>query len=146
MMRLVTGVPQDDDVLPVPGGYGKVGVGGADKGESAGGCLLGRVRSAASGHPGASRVTPAAYPGHRTVTVREDRMMAACTRFFTERVFGPDRAAMLTAHLPASAAADAQRHQKRAAALRKKLTKIDVSERALVTELEAPIDPADAAA
>ena len=31
------------------------------------------------------------------------------------------------------------------AGLRKKLTKIDVSERALVTELETPIDPADPA-
>jgi hypothetical protein len=53
---------------------------------------------------------------------------------------------MLAAHLPASAAAGAQRRQQRAAALRKKLAQIDVSERALVTELETPIDPADAAA
>jgi len=88
----------------------------------------------------------AAYPGHRTVSVREDLMMAAFTRFFTERVFGPGRAAMLAATLPASTAAHDQRRQKRAEGLRKKLTKIDVSERALVTELETPVDPADAAA
>jgi site-specific DNA recombinase len=88
----------------------------------------------------------AAYPGHRTVSVREDLMMAAFARFFTERVFGPGRAAMLAATLPASTAAADQRRQQRAAALRKKLAKIDVSERALVTELETPIDPADAAA
>jgi site-specific DNA recombinase len=51
----------------------------------------------------------AAYPGHRTVTVREDLMMTAFTRFFTERVFGPDRAAMLTSQIPATAAGHAQR-------------------------------------
>ena len=88
----------------------------------------------------------AAHPGHRTVAVREDLMMAALTRFFTQRVFGPARAAMLAATLPASTAAAGQRRQKRAEGLRKKLAKIDVSERALVTELETPIDPADPAA
>ncbi len=88
----------------------------------------------------------AAYPGHRTVTVREDLMMAAFTRFFTERVFGPGRAAMLAAALPASTAAAGQRREKRADGLRKKLARIDVSERALVTELETPVDPADPAA
>ncbi len=46
----------------------------------------------------------AAYPGHRTVAVREEAMMTALARFFTERVFGADRAAMLTTQLPASAA------------------------------------------
>ena len=88
----------------------------------------------------------AAYPGHRTVAVREDLMMAAFTRFFTERVFGPGRAAMLAATLPASTAAQDQRRQHRADGLRKKLARIDVSERALIAELETPIDPADAAA
>ncbi len=88
----------------------------------------------------------AAYPDHRTVSVREDLMAGAFTRFFAERVFGPGRAAMLAATLPASTAAADQRRQKRAEGLRKKLAKIDVSERALVTELETPIDPADAAA
>jgi hypothetical protein len=88
----------------------------------------------------------AAHPGHRTVSVREDLMMDAFTRFFTQRVFGPGRAAMLAATLPASTAAQDQRRQQRAGGLRKKLTKIDVSERALVSELETPIDPADAAA
>ncbi len=73
-------------------------------------------------------------------------MMDAFTQFFTERVFGPGRAAMLTATLPASTAAHDQRRQQCAAALREKLAKIDVSERALVAELETPIDSADAAA
>ena len=51
----------------------------------------------------------AAYHGHRTVTVRETVMMDALTRFFTERVFGPDRAAMLAAQMPATAAAEQRR-------------------------------------
>jgi hypothetical protein len=53
---------------------------------------------------------------------------------------------MLAATLPASTAAQDPRRQKRADGLRKKLAKIDVSERALVTELETPIDPPDPAA
>ena len=40
----------------------------------------------------------------------------------------------------------AEHRQKRAEGLRKKLARIDVSERALVSELETPVDPADAAA
>ena len=46
--------------------------------------------------------------------VRETVMVDALTRFFTERVFGPDRAAMLTAHIPASAAAAEQRRHTKA--------------------------------
>ena len=88
----------------------------------------------------------AAYPDHRTVAVRETIMMDALARFFTERVFGPDRAAMLTAHIPASAAAQEQRRHNQAEAIRRKLTKIDTAENALITELETPADPADRAA
>ena len=88
----------------------------------------------------------AAYPGHRTVTVPETVMMDALTRFFTERVFGPDRAAMLAAHIPATAAAAEQRRRTQAGTLRRKLAKIDTAEAALITELETPADPADPAA
>jgi site-specific DNA recombinase len=98
--------------------------------------------------PGSPRHA-AAYPGHRTVIVREDLMMDALTQFFTERVFGPGRAAMLAAALPASDAAQNQRRQQRAAALRKKLARMDVTEKNLLTELEeAPAGmpaPADSA-
>jgi len=83
-----------------------------------------------------------AYPDHRTVAVRETIMMGALARFFTERVFGPDRAAMLTAHIPATAAAAEQRRHTQAEAIRRKLTKIDTAENALITELETPADPA----
>ena len=61
-------------------------------------------------------------------------------------MFGPDRAATLTAHIPASAAAQEQRRHNQAEAIRRKLTKIDTAENALITELETPADPADRAA
>ena len=88
----------------------------------------------------------AAHPDHRTVMVRETVMVDALTRFFTERVFGPDRAAMLTAHIPASAAAAEQRRHTKAETIRRKLAKIDTAENALITELETPADPSDPAA
>ena len=68
-------------------------------------------------------------------------MVAALARFFTERVFGPDRAAMLTTQLPASAAGQADRRDKQAAAIRRKIARIDTAETALITELETPADP-----
>jgi len=88
----------------------------------------------------------AAHPDHRTVAVREDIMAAALARFFTERVFGPDRAALLTTQLPATAAGQAERRDKRAAAIRRKIARLDSAETALITELETPADPGDPAA
>ena len=88
----------------------------------------------------------AAHPDHRTVNVREDVMTAALARFFTDRVFGPDRATMLATQLPASAAGQAERRDKQAAAIRRKLARIDTAETALITELETPADPGDPAA
>jgi hypothetical protein len=79
----------------------------------------------------------AAFPEHRNVWVREEALMAAITRFFTERVFGPGRAAMLDATLPRTAAAQAARDAARANTLRKKLAKIDTAETALISELES---------
>jgi site-specific DNA recombinase len=78
----------------------------------------------------------AAHPEHRNVWVREEPLMAGIAGFFTERVFGPDRAAMLDATLPRTAAAQAARDAARAGALRKKLAKIDTAETALISELE----------
>ncbi len=75
----------------------------------------------------------AAHPDRRTVNVREDVMTAALPRFFTERVFGPDGAAMLTTQLPASAAGQAERRDKQAAAIGRKLARIDNAEAALIT-------------
>ena len=70
-------------------------------------------------------------------------MTAVLARFFTERVFGPDRAAQLTTQLPATAAGQAQRRDKQAAAIRRKLARLEGAETALITELETPADPAD---
>jgi site-specific DNA recombinase len=88
----------------------------------------------------------AAHPDHRNVTVREEPVMNAITEFYAERVFGPDRAALLAALTPATTAAKTARCTARAKTLRKKLDKIDVAETALITELETPADPADPAA
>jgi site-specific DNA recombinase len=73
-------------------------------------------------------------------------MVTALARFFTERVFGPDRAAMLTTQLPATAAGQAERRDKQAAAIRRKIARLDSAETALITELETPADPGDPAA
>ena len=70
--------------------------------------------------------------------VREEPVLAAVIRFYADRVFGPDRAALLAAILPVTAAAQAARTTARAKVLRKKLAKIDVAETALISELETP--------
>jgi site-specific DNA recombinase len=88
----------------------------------------------------------ATHPGHPSVTVREDDLITALTTFLNERVFGPDRAAMLTAALPASAEGQATQRQEKATAIRRQLSKIDTAENALITELEAPAQPGDPAA
>jgi hypothetical protein len=88
----------------------------------------------------------AAHSDHRNVTVREEPVLDAITGFYAERVFGPDRAALLAAIIPATTAAQTARTTARTKALRKKLAKIDVAETALITELETPADPDDPAA
>ena len=87
----------------------------------------------------------AAHPDHPGVSVREDALMTALGTFFDQYVFGHDRAALLTAQLPASATAQADQQARQAAHLRTELARIDVAERALISELEAPADPADPA-
>jgi hypothetical protein len=52
-------------------------------------------------------------------------------------VFGPDRAALLAADLPASAADDQARRERQAAALNKRLRKIDAAENAHAREIES---------
>lgn len=61
--------------------------------------------------------------------------MGAITGFYAEWVFGPDRAALLAAVLPVTAATKTARTTAREKTLRKKLAKIDVAETALITEL-----------
>jgi site-specific DNA recombinase len=80
----------------------------------------------------------AAHPDHpTTVRVREDDLLTVIRQFCDERVFGPDRAAMLARQLPASAADAAHRRDQQVTALRKRLRQIDASERAHAREIEA---------
>jgi hypothetical protein len=79
----------------------------------------------------------AAVPDHpRTVTVREDHLLAALTQFFDERIFGPERARLLRELLPAGAAEDTARKDKQAARLRRRLAQIDTAEHGHMTEME----------
>ncbi len=68
------------------------------------------------------------------------------SRFFDQYVFGHDRAALLAAQIPASAADQQERQARLETHLRAEIARIDTAERALITELEAPADPADPAA
>ncbi len=72
--------------------------------------------------------------------------MTALATFFDQYVFGHDRAALLAAQLPATAAGHAEQQARLQAHLRAELARIDVAERALIDELEKPADPANPAA
>ena len=75
--------------------------------------------------------------GHpRTISVREDHLLDAIRQFFAQRVFGPDRAALLAADLPATAADDQARRDRQTATLTKRLRKIDAAENAHAREIE----------
>jgi hypothetical protein len=74
--------------------------------------------------------------------ISEKALMAATASFFTQYVFGPDRAAMLKAQLPADATQEATRRALQARRLDQQLAKIEVAQHALITELETPPTPA----
>jgi site-specific DNA recombinase len=85
-------------------------------------------------------------PDHpRRVALREDILLPALQQFLAERLFGPHRAAYLAAQLPATAADDTARREAETAAIKKKLRKVDAAQEALITDLEAPHDPANPA-
>jgi site-specific DNA recombinase len=89
-------------------------------------------------HNPASPRHAAQAPDHpRTVAAREDQLLGAIRQFFDERIFGPERAALLTALLPATAAASTARKDKQAASLDKRLRQIDLAENAHAREIEA---------
>lgn len=77
----------------------------------------------------------AAQPDHGRVYIREDTIVAAIRDFLATRVFGPGRAALLAAQLPATDAEHAEQQARHAARLRQEITQIDTSETGLITEL-----------
>ena len=87
----------------------------------------------------------AAHPDHGTVALSETAIMAAIGTFFDQYVFGHDRAALLAEQLPATSAEHAQAQARHHAHLTAELARIDTAERALISELEQPADPADPA-
>jgi site-specific DNA recombinase len=92
-------------------------------------------------HDPANPAHAAQAPDHPpTVSVREDMLIEHARQFFNERIFGPERAALLREQLPASAAEDAARREKETTRLRKRLKKIDATEDAHVREVQALSD------
>jgi site-specific DNA recombinase len=90
----------------------------------------------------------AACPGHpRTVKIPETRLDQITGLFFAEHVFGPRRAELLAAQLPATDADAAADRDQQAAALTARIKQLDTAQNAQILSLEqlSP-DPADTAA
>ena len=90
----------------------------------------------------------AGHPGHpRTVKAPEKRLDQTVGLFFAEHVFGPRRAELLAAQLPATEAEAAADRDAQAAALTARLRQLDTAQKAQILSLEqlSP-DPADTAA
>jgi hypothetical protein len=87
-------------------------------------------------------------PDHpRTVQAAETTLDQITHRFFAEHVFGPGRAALLAAQLPATDAAAAADRDTQAAALGARLKRIKTGQDSCILELEElPADPSDTAA
>ena len=90
----------------------------------------------------------AAAPDHpRTVKAPETRLDQIVRLFFKDHVFGPRRAQLLAAQLPATDAAAAADRDASAAAIKARLKQIDTAQNSCILELEQlPADPADTAA
>jgi site-specific DNA recombinase len=89
-------------------------------------------------HDAAKPRHAALAPDHpRSVSVREDALLTVVHWFFRERIFGPERAALLATLIPANATAEAAHRDKQETGLRKRLRQIDASENAQAREIEA---------
>jgi hypothetical protein len=88
------------------------------------------------------------HPDHpRTVKAPELRLDQIAGLFFAGHVFGPGRAGLLVAQLPATDAAAAAERDEQAAALAARLKRIETGQNSCILELEQlPADPADTAA
>jgi len=88
------------------------------------------------------------HPDHpRTVQAPETRLDEITGLFFRDYVFGPGRAELLAAQLPATDAAAAAERDAQATALAARLKRIETAQNSCILELEElPADPADTAA
>jgi hypothetical protein len=77
-----------------------------------------------------------ANPDHGRVSVKDEIFAAALARFADTYLLGSDRAAMLQVQLPAGTAEQAERRDRRAAALRDKLARIESAQKGLMTQTE----------
>ena len=98
-------------------------------------------------HNWASPKHAADHPDHpRTVQAAEHLLNKVVGGFFATRVFGPERAALLAAQLPATDAPATADLQDREAALKARIARIETAQNAKILELEdLPANPADPA-
>ena len=80
----------------------------------------------------------AAHPDHQehSVSIRHETIMAGIAGFLGQWVFGPDRAAMLAALIPATSAEQAAARQSQHDRLAAELARIATAQAGLLTELE----------
>ena len=71
------------------------------------------------------------------MSIREDALTEVLRRFFAQRIFGPERRALLAELFPADDAEQAARDQAAADALRQRLRQIEAAENAHAREIEA---------
>ncbi len=99
-------------------------------------------------HDPATPKHAADHPDHpRTVQAPELLLDRIVGRFFADRVFGPGRAELLAAQLPATDADAAAERDAQAARLQARIKRIETAQNSQILELEdLPADPADTAA
>jgi hypothetical protein len=87
------------------------------------------------------------HPGHpHTVQISETRLDDFTGIFFATRIFGPERAALLAAQLPATDAAAAADRDARQTAIKTRIARIEAAQDAKIVELEdLPANPDDPA-
>ncbi len=98
-------------------------------------------------HDPATPKHAADHPDHpRTVQAPELLLDQIVGAFFADRIFGPSRAALLAAQLPATDADAAADRDAQAAALKARIRRIETAQNSQILELEQfPADPADTA-
>jgi site-specific DNA recombinase len=88
-------------------------------------------------HDWANPKHAASHPDHpRSVQIPETQLDRLAALFFAERVFGPDRAALLTAQLPATDAAAAADQAAQEKTLKARIARIETAQHSKILELE----------